>query len=253
MPLDPVAADFLEALARANLPRPTAGTPEEARDLLVRRKALFPDPRPELARIHNRAIPGPAGAIPVRVYTPTGGGPFPIIVFFHGGGWVLGSLETHDGLAPLLANAAECVVMSVDYRLAPEHPFPAAVDDAYAATAWAARNGAEIGADGDRLVVAGDSAGGNLAAVVSLLARDRGEPVIRSQLLLCAIFDCDFETVSYRNNAEGYLLTRTAMQWAWDRYLPEIDARTNPCASHYAPRASTASRPPTSSSQSSIP
>ena len=231
MPLDPVAVNYLEALARANLPRPTAGTPEEARELLIRRKALFPDPRPEVARVEDRAIPSPAGDVPIRVYTPAGGGPFPITIFFHGGGWVLGSIETHDGLARLLANAAKCVVLSVDYRLAPEHPFPAAVDDAYAATAWAARDGAEVGGDCTRLAVAGDSAGGNLAAVVCLLARDRGEPAIGFQLLMYPIIDCDFETASYRDNAEGYSLTRAAMQWAWDRYLPEVDARTNPCAS----------------------
>ena len=231
MPLDPVAVNHLEMLARANLPSPAAGSVGEARELLVRRLALFPDCRPEVAHIEDRAVPGPTGDTPVRVYTPANRGPFPIIVYFHGGGWVIGSIETHDALARHLANAAECVVMSVDYRRAPEDPFPAAVNDAYAATAWAAHNGAEIGGDGSRLVVAGDSAGGNLAAVVSLMARDRGEPAIAFQLLMCPITDCDFETASYRENAAGYLLTRGVMQWAWDRYCPRVDDRTHPHAS----------------------
>jgi acetyl esterase len=230
MPLDPVAADYLELVARANLPTPD-GSPESIRELQVRRLALVPDSRPEVARVDDRSIPGPAGDIPIRVYTPVGRPPFPIIVYFHGGGWVIGSLETHDGLARHLAVAAQGVVVSVEYRPAPEHPFPAAVHDAYAATAWVARNGAEVGGDGGRLAVAGDSAGGNLAAVVSLIARDRGEPDIGFQLLMCPITDCDFETVSYRDNASGYQLTRATMQWAWDRYIPSVDDRLNPYAS----------------------
>ncbi len=229
MPLDPQAVHYLDTLARANFPVPDSA--REARELALRRRALFPDLRPEVARVKDRPIPGPAGDIPVRVYTPAGSGPFPVIVFFHGGGWVICSLETHDGLARHIATIAECVVVSVDYRLAPEHPFPAAAEDAYAAAAWTARNGAEIGGDGSKLAVAGDSAGGNLAAVVSLMARDRGEPAVGFQLLIYPVTDCDFETASYISHADGYMLTRAGMQWFWDQYVPGANDRTNPYAS----------------------
>ena len=147
-----------------------------------------------VAKVENRTIPGPAGEIPVRVYTPEGSGPLPGLVYFHGGGFVLCSLDSHDGICRSLANAAGCVVVSVDYRLAPEHPYPAAPEDCYAATQWVAKNGAELGIDVTRLAIGGDSAGGNLTAVTALLARDRGGPALRFQLMIYPVTDCAFDT-----------------------------------------------------------
>jgi acetyl esterase len=157
----------------------------------------------------------------VRVYTPrdAGAGPLPGLVFFHGGGFVLCNLDTHDGLCRGLANAAGCVVVSVDYRLAPEHRYPAAPDDCYAATQWVAKNGGELGIDVTRIAVGGDSAGGNLTAVVAQMARDRGGPKLRFQLLIYPVTQHAFETESYRENAEGYFLTVGMMRWFWDQYL----------------------------------
>jgi len=155
-------------------------------------------------------------------------------VFFHGGGWVVGNVESHDTMCRHLANRAGCVVVSVDYRLAPEHKFPAAVEDCFAATAWVADNAASLGVDAKRLAVGGDSAGGNLAAVVSLLARDRGAPRISYQLLIYPAVDAAMTHPSIARFAEGYLLTRATMRWFYDQYLraPEdaADWRVSPLA-----------------------
>jgi acetyl esterase len=159
----------------------------------------------------------------VRVYTPEGEAPFPIVVFFHGGGWVVGTLDTYDPLCRALAAATPAVVVSVDYRLAPEHRWPAAVEDAYAATEWASRNAAALGGAQHRLAVAGDSAGGNLAAVVALGARDRGGPAIAFQLLVCPALDVAGDTGSWREFAEGLDLTAAGMRWYWDHYLGGAD------------------------------
>jgi len=172
----------------------------------------------EIASVSDREIPGPDGPVPVRVYRPAGDAPKPVIVYYHGGGWVLGSLETHDGTCRRFADGADAVVVSVDYRIAPEDRFPAAVDDSYAALTWVAENAAELGADAGRLAIAGDSAGGNLAAVVSQLARTDG-PAIRFQLLIYPVTDHEFTSVSMQENAEGYYLTRSAMQWFYGHYL----------------------------------
>jgi acetyl esterase len=174
-----------------------------------------------VAKVENRTIPGPAGSIPVRVYTPPASGPHPGLVFFHGGGFVLCNLDTHDGICRSLTNAAGCVVVSVDYRLAPEHPYPAAPEDCYAATQWVAKNGSELGIDVSRLAIGGDSAGGNLTAVTALLARDRGGPALRFQLMIYPVTDCGFETASYRENGDGYFLTTGMMRWFWDKYLAD--------------------------------
>jgi acetyl esterase len=172
----------------------------------------------EIASVTEQQIPGPNGPIPVRVYRPAGDSPKPVVVYYHGGGWVLGSLETHDGTCRRLADGADAVVVSVDYRMGPEDRFPAAVDDSYAALQWVTVNAAELGADPTRLAVAGDSAGGNLAAVMSQLARDGG-PAIRFQLLIYPVTDHEFTSVSMEENAEGYYLTRDAMRWFYDHYL----------------------------------
>ncbi|MEN8159131.1 MAG: alpha/beta hydrolase, partial [Myxococcota bacterium] len=145
----------------------------------------------------------------------------PALVYFHGGGWVIGSIDTHDGSCRDLANRIGCVVVSVDYRLAPENPYPAAAEDCYAATKWVSENAAAVGVDPGRIAIGGDSAGGNLTAAVALMARDRGAPALRHQLLVYPVTDADFSRPSYRENAEGYLLTTKAMEWFWGHYVPD--------------------------------
>jgi acetyl esterase len=176
-----------------------------------------------VAAVADRAVPGPGGDLRARVYTPRGAPPFPIVVFFHGGGWVVGTLDTYDPLCRALAAAVPAVVVSVDYRLAPEHRWPAAVEDAYAATLWASRHAAELGGAQHRLAVAGDSAGGNLAAVVALGARDRGGPAIAFQLLVYPALDAAGDTGSWREHADGFYLTAAGMRWYWDHYLGGAD------------------------------
>jgi acetyl esterase len=189
------------------------------------------DEPPAVAKVEDRAIPGPAGELPVRIYTPASDAPRPVIAYFHGGGFVFCSIDTHDGTCRRLANATGAVVMSVEYRLAPECRFPAATDDCYAATVWAYEHAEELGADPSRLIVAGDSAGGNLAAVVAQIARDRGAPPIAFQVLIYPVIDAACDTPSYTENAEGYFLEKQAMQWFWDQYLGINCDGTDPLAS----------------------
>jgi acetyl esterase len=224
MPLDPQARAFLDEMnSLGGQPLYTMGV-DGARRVMDLLATLRP-PLAPVASAVDRRIPGPAGEIPVRVYTPNGTAPFPVLVYFHGGGWVIGGLETHDGVCRALADGAGCVVVSIDYRLAPEHRYPAAAEDCYAATRWAAAHAAELGADAARLAVAGDSAGGNLAAVVSLMARDRSGPPIAFQLLIYPVTDARADTRSYRDNAEGYLLTAGDMDWFWGHYLGDEKAK----------------------------
>lgn len=152
-------------------------------------------------------------------------------MFYHGGGWVVGDLASHESLCRALANAAGAIVASVGYRLAPEHPFPAAADDAFAAYSWFATHAGQVGGDPSRVAVCGDSAGGNLAAVACLMARDRGVAAPSLQVLAYPALDCDFETESYRRFAEDHLLTRGEMMWFWDQYVPDPAMRTGPYAS----------------------
>ena len=179
-------------------------------------------PAPPVASVENRTIPGPAGAIPVRVYRdtdPTEQGR-PVLAWFHGGGHVIGSLDTHDAMARHLCREAACVVVSVDYRMGPEHPFPAAVDDCVAAVRWLAEHGREIGVDPGRLAVGGDSAGGNLAAVAALTARDEGGPALRHQLLVYPVTDYRCRGPSYERYARGYgTLEAESMRWFRRHYL----------------------------------
>jgi acetyl esterase len=185
-----------------------------------------------IASISNRAIPGPAGEIPIRIYTPEGKGPFPLVVFFHGGGFVVGSLDGYDELCRAVCHRSSCVIVSVDYRLAPEHKFPAAPDDCLFATRWAAGHAPEFNADPAHCVVAGDSAGGNLAAVTALRIRDEGGPSLDGQLLIYPVTDYHTPgTPSYLTNAKGYLLTRDTMVWFWDHYLLDASEADNPLAS----------------------
>jgi len=192
----------------------------------------------------DRLIEGPAGPVPLRIYTPKGAGPFPVLLFFHGGGFVIGDIEGYDGTCRELCALSACVVVSVGYRLAPEHPFPAATDDCLAATRWVGAHAAELNGDAARLAVGGDSAGGNLAAVTALRIRDEGGPALRAQLLIYPVTDhVSRETVSMRDNAQGYLLTRDTMRWFADQYVgntPDLDdARAFPLRA-----ASLASLPP---------
>ena len=229
MPVHPEAQGVLDALVALGQPPMEEQTVPAARLALEGFVALQGDPVP-VASVVNRTVPGPAGEIPVRVYTPAGTGPLPVVVLFHGGGWVIGDLEVVDRPCRQLADAADAIVVSVDYRLAPEHRYPAAFDDCYAATAWVAEHAAELGADPARLAVAGDSAGGNLAAAVSLAARDRGGPAIAAQLLIYPVTDFNFGTPSYTENADGYILTKTAMVWFWAHYLGAQDLDKDPYA-----------------------
>ena len=184
MPLDRKIAELADAMAASPDARPTHElTPKAAREGYRALGAMF-GPGPEVGSVLDRTIETPIGSIPIRVYKPEGGGPFGVLVFYHGGGWVIGDLDTHDRECRMLCNGGECVVVAVQYRLAPEHAFPAAVEDAFEALRWVGKNADELGGDGQRIAVAGDSAGGNLAAVVSLLARDAGGPALRFQLLV---------------------------------------------------------------------
>lgn len=227
MALNPQAKAVIDGMAALGLSL-TGPDPQAVRDQMK----MFPRPEGEpVASVLDRTIPGPAGEIPVRIYDPGGAGPKGVISWFHGGGWVIGDLESADAGCRMLANASGCVVVSVDYRLAPEHKFPAAADDCYAAAKWVAANAASLGADPARHAVGGDSAGGNLAAVVAQLARANGAPDLRFQLLVYPVTDYNYDTPSYRENAEGYLLTKDSMVWFWDHYLNNPAEGNDPKAS----------------------
>lgn len=244
MPLHPQIQALVAGLAASPDARPTHElTPKEARDG-YRALAAMLGPASEVAAVEDRTIPGPAGDIPIRVYRPAGEGPFPVLVFYHGGGWVIGDLETHDRECRALCNGALCLVVSVDYRLAPEHPFPAAVEDAFAALRWVSRNAGSLGGDPARIAVGGDSAGGNLSAVTALLARDGGGPSLRFQLLVYPAVDARTVDLypSRRANAEGPFLPWAAVEYFLGHYLgasaergdPRADVRLSPllAASH---------------------
>ena len=218
MPLDPQIKAVLEAMGALAMPSLSTVSPAVMRQAFEEQRSARPE-GDSVAKVIDRQIPGPDGKLTVRVYSPFGAGPFPVLTYFHGGGFVLCDLETHDSTCRGLTNAAQCVVVSVDYRLAPEAPFPAAPEDCYAATRWVAENAPELDGDPARHAVAGDSAGGNLAAVVALMARDRGGPALVHQLLIYPVTDHSFDTPSYLDNAEGYFLTREMMQWFWGHYL----------------------------------
>lgn len=230
MTLDPEVQLWLQQQGAAGQPAWDKITVEEARRQMDASTALLGPVQP-VERVADMQASGPAGPIPVRLYDPTGTPGRPIIVFFHGGGWVVGGIATHDHYCRELANASQMMVVSVDYRLAPEHRYPAAAEDAYVATKWVAENAEQLGGDPQRIAVAGDSAGGNLAAVVALMARDRGGPKLSAQLLIYPITDHNFDTDSYLRNMSGYHLTRDAMIWFWDHYAPEPSQRDEPYAS----------------------
>ena len=228
MPLDSQAKAVMDLVAAMGLPPNHTVSPEDAR---ANGKSRPRAPGPEVTKVEDREIPGPDSQVPVRIYTPEGSGPFPVLVWFHGGGWVLGDLDNSDGVSRHLTVTAGVVVVSVDYRLAPETKFPGPAEDCYYATKWVSENAASLNADPNRIAVGGDSAGGNLAAAVSLMARDRGGPSVGFQLLVYPVTDRNFSTISYRENGEDYSLTRDGMIWFWDHYLAKDSDADNPYAS----------------------
>ena len=225
MPVDPQAQMFLDMITAMNLPPSHTQTVAEARMVMEGGIQLGGEPE-AVHKVENRTIAGPAGELSIRIYTPEGHGPFPVLVFFHGGGWVVCSLDTHDGVCRSLTNKTPCVVVSVDYRLAPEHKFPAAAEDAYAATQWVTEHATSINGDPKRVAVGGDSAGGNLAAVVALMAKEKGGPRLVYQMLIYPATDYFIPgTPSIHENANGYFLTRDQMVWYWNHYAnSEADA-----------------------------
>ena len=228
MALDPQMKALLDQMAAANLQPFHKLTPQEAR---AARRAPQGEPEP-VAHVEDRTIPGPGGEIPVRIYVPKGNGPFGVLVYFHGGGWVVGNIDMTDQPCRMLTNAGRCVTISVDYRLAPEHKFPAGPEDCYAATKWAADNAAALNCDPARIAVGGTSAGATLAAAVALMARDRGGPRVAYQLLVYPATTSVLETASHRQFAKDnyYILSRADMEWFWGHYLGSEADRSNPYA-----------------------
>jgi len=221
--LDPDAAAVFKAFQEAGRPPYETVSPAEARELYLQGRFVSNPEPPELASIEPLTIPSPAGSIPARIYTPTrlrkANGLAPGLVFFHGGGWVIGDLDSHDVVCRKLADEGELMVVSVDYRLAPEHKFPAAVDDAIASTKWIAEHAKQFGIDASRLMVGGDSAGGNLAAVVAISARDGNGPDIAGQLLIYPAIDFAMTHPSHREPETSILLTHSVIRWFRDHYL----------------------------------
>lgn len=231
--VDPGAQLVLDMVAKAQAEgaRPMDQmTPAEAREMYEKQRgALTPEP-PEVASVENFAVPGPQGEIPVRLYRPAGSSPsdsLPVVVYYHGGGWVIGSLNTHDVVCRGLSNHSGCAVLSVDYRMGPEHRFPAAVDDSYAVLEWLLAAGEGRALDATRIGVSGDSAGGNLSAVMTLMSRDRNGPPISWQGLIYPATDMRGSYPSRQAFAEGYLLTAAAMAYFEGHYLPGDEARTD--------------------------
>lgn len=232
--LHPQARALLDFIEARGIPPTHTLSPADAR-AFYRERRVATQPLPaEVAEVRDLAADGPHGTIPVRLYRPlgSGAGPLPVLVYYHGGGWVIGDLDTHDVLCRELANGAGCAVVAVDYRMGPEHRFPAAVDDALAATRWVRREAAALGLDANRLAVGGDSAGGNLAAVVSIAARDAGDLPIAFQLLIYPATDMRRGHPSHQANGQGYLLTSDTMTYFHDHYITDpahdLDWRASP-------------------------
>jgi len=217
---------YLEAFNSA--PKLQSLTPEQVREMM----SLAPAPEgievPPVAKVENRQIAVNDGEISVRIYTPTGQGPFPLFMYYHGGGWVLGDLETADAGCRLLAEKTDRVVVSVGYRLSPEHRFPVPVEDSYAALCWAYDHSAELNAIGDDIVVGGDSAGGNLATVMAIVSQKNNGPSITAQALIYPVTNLDFTTSSYEKFAEGYGLDKDLMIWFGEYYVNNVDEFKDP-------------------------
>lgn len=224
MPLDPDAKLVVDMIRMAGRPPFEALSPAEAREAYANSRKLLQPARQDVAESRDLAIPGPHGDIPLRLYRPAGtdaADVLPALVYYHGGGWLLGGLDSHDVVCRRFANAANCRVVSVDYRMAPEHKFPAAVDDSAAATRYVFDNAASLGIDPSKVAVGGDSAGGNLAAVIALMARDGTLPPVAFQLLIYPATDMLMTSVSSQSVTEGVPLTSTTMRWFIDHYLDQ--------------------------------
>ena len=233
--LHPRARSLLDLLDKGTVPATHTLAPDDARAFYLERRALTQPAPPEVASVRDVAAESPHGAVPMRLFRPFGSAAearLPVLVYYHGGGWTMGDLDTHDVLCRELANGSGCAVVSIDYRLGPEHRFPAAVEDCIAATCWVHEHAAELGLDGQRLAVGGDSAGGNLAAVVALAARDQGGPPIRFQLLIYPATDMRRVHASHETNGQGYLLTKDTLAYFHDHYIDDaahdLDWRASP-------------------------
>jgi len=229
--LEPITKAFLEKLAADKAPAVNELAVADARDLL--RLAQTGEVARVPADVQAHEIPcGPQGRVSVRIVRPQGmHGPIPGVMYFHGGGWVLGDDVTHDRLAREIALGSEAAVVFVNYSRSPEQRYPVALEECYAATQWIAENGMSLNIDGSRLAVAGDSAGGNLAAATALLAKERKGPKLALQALFYPVTDANFDTASYKESADGPWLTREAMKWFWNHYLPDAAARKQPTVS----------------------
>ena len=223
--LHPQSRNLLDLIEQSGLPATHTLTPLEARRLYRERRAYTQPASPEVASVRDMQVPGPLGDIPVRVYRPFGSAPdavLPVLVFYHGGGWTIGDLDTHDTLCRELANGASLCVVAVDYRMGPEHRFPAAVNDSLACAYWVKREAAMLKVDAGLLAVGGDSAGGNLAAVVAIAARDAGDLAIAYQLLIYPATDMRRNAPSHTTNGNGYLLTSETMNYFHDHYIDDV-------------------------------
>lgn len=221
MAVDPQVQVVLDLVKQANAPEMWQLTPDQARREYQMRVDKL-KVREDIHRTEDRRITGPAGDIPIRIYTPRElkqGEKLPVLLWYHGGGFVIGDLDTHDSVCRMIANQADCLVVAVDYRLAPEHKFPAAVEDCHAALLWVAKHAGEFGGDASRLAVGGDSAGGNLATAIAIMARDSGSPKLAFQMLIYPCVAPEPETASHLKFAEGYVLTRKTIVWFFKHYL----------------------------------
>jgi acetyl esterase len=229
--VEPNTQAFLDALAAKGGPQIHELSVDAARGVL--RNAQGGKIAKHPAEIEDRTIPGgPKGQVAIRIVRPTGSaGALPVVIYFHGGGWVLGDVDTHDRLIREIANGANAAVVFVNYSRPPEARYPVPIEEAYAATKWVSANGKTIHVDSSRLAVAGDSVGGNMAAAVTLLAKQRGGPPIHFQVLFYPVTDADFDTPSYQQFAQGYFLTRQSMKWFWDQYAPDVAIRMQATAS----------------------
>jgi acetyl esterase len=226
----PVDAEFQKLLDLINaMPQPDYAR-QPALEIACQSRAapITIPPVPQPVRVESRGVKGPGGYIPIRIYRPDGPGPFGAMVSFHGGGWVTGKLDSDEYKSHVLARASGVAIVSVEYRLAPEHKFPAAAEDCYAVTEWTAKNAAALGLDAKRIGVGGSSAGGNLSAAVALMCRDRSGPALAFQLLTYPVIDDDFDRPSYRDNPKGKVISREQMAWFWDQYAPGTSERGNP-------------------------
>jgi|SRR5579871_518929 len=221
MALDPVLQGFLAQMAAAPGPKMWDVTPKEGREAFVALLQVAGPKDVPIGKTEDVSAAGPGGPIPLRIYSPANvsSSALPALVYFHGGGFVIGDLDTHDGLCRMIANEAGCTVVAVHYRLSPEHKFPAAVEDSYAALAWVAKNATKLGIDSARIAVGGDSAGGALAAVTALMARDQGGPKLALQLLLFPVTQIGGETHSMKECAEGFFLEKKTLDWFFGHYL----------------------------------